>query len=497
MEGSNGKAFARTLAKGGASRKGQRDVAMVVGLAFYWQFYRWANVKNVVADARGFPDGGLLPLAFYGAVLAIALALLLLRGLPARLASPRLALAAGAAASAALAGAWGGALMLDEGVAVLAAASFALSACSFTVLTLAWARRCRMAARADAKRAVLLVCLSSLASFALASANSLVANDHALLAVIAPSASALCLRLDGGPFKREAARLSLLSAPASRPVVVVLVALLVLIVCMKGVSDAFYSTGSSAMLYLKHFITVVELAAIIFACLFATDLGRFAFAGWVVLVGGVLSGLSLLFFPGEPSAAFQFGLGTVTAGRTCLELFVFVLATCLSDRDELRSTLMLLVVPETAGCLIGYGALPFALRSMGAAGGEWFGALSLGACAITVASTLLAMSLLALKGIERPPQPPASVEAPEVDFCRFDEVARRFSLTKREVETARLFYRGYSTKRIAELHYVSLNTTQSHLRSVYRKTGVHNRQQLIDLVESSADVDGAANEGAG
>ena len=44
---------------------------------------------------------------------------------------------------------------------------------------------------------------------------------------------------------------------------------------------------------------------------------------------------------------------------------------------------------------------------------------------------------------------------------------------------------------------MSLNTTQSHLRSVYRKTGVHNRQQLIDLVESSADVDGAANEGAG
>ena len=65
------------------------------------------------------------------------------------------------------------------------------------------------------------------------------------------------------------------------------------------------------------------------------------------------------------------------------------------------------------------------------------------------------------------------------------------------METARLFYRGYSTMRIAELHYVSLNTTQSHLRSVYRKTGVHNRQQLIDLVESSADVDGAASEGTG
>ena len=487
MEGSNGKAFARTLAKGGASRKGRRDVAMVVGLAFYWQFYRWANVKNVVADARGFPDGGLLPLAFYGAVLAIALALLLLRGLPARLASPRLALAAGAAASAALAGAWAGALMLDEGVAVLAAASFALSACSFTVLTLAWARRCRMAACAEAKRAVLLVCLSSLVSFALASANSLVANDHALLAVIAPSASALCLRLDGGPFKREAARLSLLSAPASRPVVVVLVALLVLIVCMKGVSDAFWATESDAMLYLKHFITVVELAAIVFACLFATDMGRFAFAGWVVLVGGVLSGLSLLFFPGEPSAAFQFGLGTVTAGRTCLELFVFILATCLSARDELRSTLMLLVVPETAGCLIGYGALPFALRSAGVAGGEWFGALSLGACAVTVVSTLLSMSFLALKGLEGPVAAVLPAEAPEDDSRRFDEVARRFSLTKRERETAYLFYRGYSAKRIADLHYVSLNTTQSHLRSVYRKTGVHNRQQLIDLVEAKPE----------
>lgn len=471
----------------GVPHGGRTTFATVAGLAFYWQFYRWANIRNIVAGG-GAGDGGLLPLAFYGAVLAIALALLSAKSLPARLVSSRLALVAGSVASVALAGAWAGSLALNEGFAAFATASFALAACSFSVLTLAWARRCRMEARANAKRAVLLVCLSSLASFALASVNSLAANDHALLAVAAPAASALCLLPGDGRAERKAvSRGEPPAALASRPVVAVLVSLLVLIVCMKGVSDAFYATESDAMLYLKHFITVVELAAIVFACLFATDMGRFAFAGWVVLVGGVLSGLSLLFFPGEPSAAFQFGLGTVTAGRTCLELFVFILATCLSARDELRSTLMLLVVPETAGCLIGYGALPFALRSAGVAGGEWFGALSLGACAVTVVSTLLAMSLLALKGLEGPPSAPLPAEAPEDDSRRFDEVARRFSLTKREGETAYLFYRGYSAKRIADLHYVSLNTTQSHLRSVYRKMGVHNRQQLIDLVEAELE----------
>ncbi|OUO89395.1 hypothetical protein B5F40_10930 [Gordonibacter sp. An230] len=495
MEDSNGASISRMLVGDGVLREGRSSAAMVVGLAFYWQLFRWANISNVVAGAEGASEGGLLPLAFYGSALVIALVLLSFKGLSARLFSPRLAFVTGAVGSAALSGAWVCRVVPEEGATVLVTASLVLSAGSFSVITLAWARRCRTEARLCAKRAVLLACLSSLASFVLTSMNSLVANDHALLAASAPVASALCLLLCEGSSGREGLGEQPPFPFAFGPVAAVMVSLLVLIVCMKGVSDSFYSTESDSMLYLKHFITVAELTAIVFACLFATDMGRFAFAGWVVLVGGVLSGLSLLLFPGEPSAAFQFGLGTVTSGRTCLELFAFILATCLSARDELRSILALLVVPETAGCLVGYGALPSALRSAGMADGEWFGILSLGACAITVASTLLAMSFLALKGLDGAPPPRPPAEALEAGSRRFGEFANRFSLTKREEETAYLFYRGYSTKRIAELHYVSLNTTQSHLRSVYRKTGVHSRQQLIDLVESAADAGGGPDEG--
>lgn len=48
-------------------------------------------------------------------------------------------------------------------------------------------------------------------------------------------------------------------------------------------------------------------------------------------------------------------------------------------------------------------------------------------------------------------------------------------------------FRGYSAKRIAEIDCVSLNTVQTHTRNVYRKLGVHSRQDLIDLVEGSAE----------
>lgn len=61
-------------------------------------------------------------------------------------------------------------------------------------------------------------------------------------------------------------------------------------------------------------------------------------------------------------------------------------------------------------------------------------------------------------------------------------LAEQFGLTKREKEVIALLLQGRSMGYIAEKTFVSENTIKSHVQHVYRKCGVHSKQELIDLV---------------
>ena len=62
-------------------------------------------------------------------------------------------------------------------------------------------------------------------------------------------------------------------------------------------------------------------------------------------------------------------------------------------------------------------------------------------------------------------------------------IATRYGLTARETQVMVYAFKGYSLQRVSELDTVSMNTVKSHWKNVYRKLGVHTRQELIDLVE--------------
>ncbi len=53
-------------------------------------------------------------------------------------------------------------------------------------------------------------------------------------------------------------------------------------------------------------------------------------------------------------------------------------------------------------------------------------------------------------------------------------------LTEREEQVATLLAQGNSQRRIAELMGVSIGTVQTHIKAVYRKLGIHSKQELID-----------------
>lgn len=76
---------------------------------------------------------------------------------------------------------------------------------------------------------------------------------------------------------------------------------------------------------------------------------------------------------------------------------------------------------------------------------------------------------------------------PEVRYVdRHEEqlkrLAQAYGLSARETQIVSLFSQGRSAARIAEELILSENTVKTHLQNAYSKTGVHSKQELIDLL---------------
>jgi DNA-binding CsgD family transcriptional regulator len=57
-----------------------------------------------------------------------------------------------------------------------------------------------------------------------------------------------------------------------------------------------------------------------------------------------------------------------------------------------------------------------------------------------------------------------------------------YGLTKQEQTVTGLVCRGLSTREIAERLHITLNTVQDHLKSIFDKTGVRSRRELVAAI---------------
>lgn len=63
----------------------------------------------------------------------------------------------------------------------------------------------------------------------------------------------------------------------------------------------------------------------------------------------------------------------------------------------------------------------------------------------------------------------------------------RFGLTPREAEVLPLIVKGRTIARIQEELHISQGTVSTHTRHIYQKTGAHNRQALLDMIDALGD----------
>jgi len=67
----------------------------------------------------------------------------------------------------------------------------------------------------------------------------------------------------------------------------------------------------------------------------------------------------------------------------------------------------------------------------------------------------------------------------KVDYSAEDVADSPIELSKRETEVLQLIARGYNRKEIAALLNLSLHTVVSHVRHIYEKLEVHNRNEAV------------------
>lgn len=74
------------------------------------------------------------------------------------------------------------------------------------------------------------------------------------------------------------------------------------------------------------------------------------------------------------------------------------------------------------------------------------------------------------------------------DVTRAGLLAEAFGLTSRETDVLLLLLQGRDRPSMRDELQISINTVSTHIRNIYRKLDIHDRQQLIDLAQESVET---------
>lgn len=262
---------------------------------------------------------------------------------------------------------------------------------------------------------------------------------------------------------------------------------------------SFTSVASDGQSY-GHLVQIVRgVAAVLFFAVILLDLrhSRLVYRlGLPLMIAGCMA---MPFCFGHPS--FPLATALIICGYTAFDLFIWVVFSsiaCTQSHDPLK-TIAVMRLTAGAGFAIGVPCA-MAFVGFGAEPGPWASEVTTvaGYC-IVIAVVLLLSSeevfaltngyfdyrrmVQAAQNAMAPEHGEHASEHEELDVTSWlDERLAAFGLTAREAEVARLLAHGRTQKWIADYLCISQNTTGTHLRHIYQKVGVHNRQEFLDAL---------------
>ncbi len=194
--------------------------------------------------------------------------------------------------------------------------------------------------------------------------------------------------------------------------------------------------------------------------------------------------------------------GVITTATRCLKLLCWILVVGAAQRSSTGTSRLFgasFLVIETIPTLLGNVALPFAITqiapSVGKAAVDTLVLVVLFILVVTMAvffNSQAKSTETVFQGDAEETGGPSEHAAPYKEACR--RIAERSALTPREEEVMRLLAKGFSQKKIAQELFMADGTVRGYVRTVYAKTAVHSKQELIDLV--TAEKDGTKSDPA-
>lgn len=512
-----------------------RYVYACFGMMFMWQYFHHVNIANLLTSTVfGNPvfcfelNSNQGTLAWYGAVLVVALVAMIATGKNALKWSSRLNVSFSVLVVALTV--MNTALSATSFFICRAVAMVALlmaMSISFLGLVISWGQWCSIAGNGYSKKVMYVTCMSVVLNFIVSSLLREIPYCESTVTILAPLISSIFLVFAkaapaSSPHDQKTGENApYFAMPRLRLVLIVtLVVLLIAATCAIGLYEVVIVRGSPTNVLLKHAITIGELMVIMLLCLRTAGVERFSFVGWAILVGYFILGLVMLAF--APAVlCMDIGYASVVATRSCLEVFIFLNLICQLPLARVPWGLCaLLVAPVSVSYIVGYGLLPDILVNCHIATVDTMARAMLLIASLTVLGILGVTIAIALGGMgaskasssdpsDRGKANPKGIQKdscsletlPNIKTCMTtrsvlpntvsDEqilskvafLATDYGLTPREKDVAILVFKGYSVKHIAETLVVSVSTVQSHMRNLYRKLDIHCRQDLIEMIE--------------
>lgn len=196
---------------------------------------------------------------------------------------------------------------------------------------------------------------------------------------------------------------------------------------------------------------------------------------------GLLCFSSFLFFD------WSIASGIMRATQDCLLMFSWIFIAGSIHRNTLPRALYfgLGILPFTHTDTIEKILQPWYSPHFNAdSGGLIIVGLSFGMAVFLIIYTLVLMSKSSTgaKGVLKDAQGSQGVPTDNSPDALI-KLARVYDLSSRESEVCKLLLKGYSLSKIGEELIISHNTVRSHAKSIYRKLGIHSKQELIKLAE--------------